>query len=335
MTRQILKLLTVLGAFTMTLTVTSSAVAQRKILLRESSVAQSQASEATAQTITPGTTYTYTLFDFPGTFYTYPAALNSASTTSAVEVVGGYGDGLNLPQQSFLAHFSPTKTVTLESYQSVNVPGANGQLASGINDAGSIVGQYIDASGVFHGWELVGTTFTTLDVSFSGSTGTVADGINNSGEIVGAWSGSGTSQHGFTLIGTTYTSFDYPAAAQTAAFAVNNKGEIVGYYMDAAGVEHGFLLNGTTYTNIDPPGSTFTYAAGINDAGEIVGGYCPGTCPDNLIGTQGFLLSHGTYTTFTIPGATANGLQAINNKGLILGGYVDAGGLEHGFLAAP
>jgi len=335
MTRQRLNILTILCSLMTLLSLAPTAAAQGTLSMR--AAAHGPAREPEAQTSRPsGTTYTYTLFDFPGTFYTSGAALNLGAATHANEIVGGYGSAPDLFQESFLARFSKSKGVELESYQSVNVPGASGQAAFGVNDAGVIVGQYLDASGVFHGWELSGGTLTTIDVPFSGSTGTTAGGINNSGEIAGCWTGSGTSQHGFTLISGTYTSFDFPGAAQTCAFALDNNGDIAGYYDDSAGVEHGFLLSGGTYTSIDPPGSSFTYAAGINDAGEIVGGYCPtSSCPENLAGVEGFLLAHGTYTTFTIPGATATGLQGINNKGLILGDYIDAGGLEHGFLAVP
>jgi len=288
-----------------------------------------------------GSSYTYTLLDFPGTFYTFPEALNVDSSSSKVEIVGGYGQGAYLTTDSFLVHVTESKKgITTESYQTVNFPSVPLQSADGVNKGGQIVGQYVDTSGVFHGWELSGGTFTTIDVPFSGATGTFLGGINDSGEIVGGWDQSGApqNQHGFTLISGTYTSFDYPGALQTVAFAVNNKGDIVGYWVDTSGEEHGFLLSGGTYTSIDPPGSIWTYASGINDAGDIVGGFCTTVAcydSDGYNGGQGFLLSKGTYTMFTIPGESGTGLSAINDKGWILGSYDDAAGFVYGFIAVP
>ena len=280
--------------------------------------------------------YTYTLFEFPGTFYTYPAAMTAHSNGSKIEIVGGYGSVSLLAAGSFLLHVTTHKGVTTESYQAVNVPGAPEQLADGVNKAGQIVGEYLDNSGTYHGWEFSGGTYTTIDVPFSGATGTGAGGINDSGEIVGFWDGSGIAQHGFTLIGGTYSSFDYPGAIQTAANALNNKGDITGYWVDNSGVQHGFLLSGGNYSSIDPPGSVLTDVTGINDAGDTVGAFCPtAACISSGDGGQGFLLSNGTYTIFTIPGATVTGLTAINDKGWLLGGYIDVAGFVHGFIAVP
>ena len=294
-------------------------------------------SQATVQSAQPsGSTYTYTLFDFPGTFYTFGTAINVHGSSSKLKVVGGYGNAPLLGNDSFLMDMTEHKAVTTEAYQTINVPGAPEQSAFGVNEAGQIVGEYVDSSGIYHGWELSGGTFTTIDVPFSGASGTGANGINDSGEIVGGWDGSGTSQHGFTLIGGTYTSFDYPGAIQTNAWSLNNKGDIVGYWVDTSGVLHGFLLSGGTYASFDPPGSVWTVPTGIDDAGDIVGGYCTtAECVEDLNGVQGFLLSQGTFATFTIPGATGTALAAINDQGVILGGYYDVAGFQHGFLAVP
>jgi len=283
-----------------------------------------------------GSSYTYTLFDFPGTFYTYPSSLNLGVSNPKIEIVGEYGNLSLLAPNSFLLLGAESKGVVTESYQTVDFPGVPQQGAFGVNDAGQVVGQYVDSSGVYHGWEMRGGTFTTIDVPFSGATGTVTNGINNSQEIVGCWDGSGISQHGFTLIATTYTSFDYPGAIQTCAWGLNSSGDITGYYTDISGVQHGFILIGTTYTSIDPPDSVFTSPGGINDAGDVTGGFCTtSACIETLDGAQGFLLSKGSYTTFTIPGAVGTSLGAINDKGVILGDYFDVAGFDHGFVAVP
>jgi probable HAF family extracellular repeat protein len=51
------------------------------------------------------------------------------------------------------------------TYTTFDAPGANnGTFASGINDAGQIVGFFEDSSGLVHGFLKDGATYTTLDV---------------------------------------------------------------------------------------------------------------------------------------------------------------------------
>jgi probable HAF family extracellular repeat protein len=291
---------------------------------------------AAAQTVsrqakTPGSpSYTYTLLSFPGTLNTGANGINKGATTSKIEIVGGQGQG------GFLVGVSVKKTVS-EKYQAVNFPHAAEQLAANdVNDAGQIVGNYVDASGASHGYERSGAKFTTIDVPFAGATSTFTNAINNSGEIVGGWTDSGGVTHAFTLIGGTYASFDYPGATFTTANDVNNEGEIVGFYNDTSGVGHGFSLSGGTYTSIDVPGAVYTNSIGINDAGDIVGLYCTTSqCVSTNEGAQGFLLSGGVFTTITIPGEYYTYLTDINNNGVVIGGYQDAAGLVVAFMATP
>ncbi len=338
MTKETVKYLTLsLAVLAITLGASPSFAQSRSAVLphKRSAFSPSSTASKTIQSAQPaGSSYTYTIFDFPGTFYTFGVALNVGATTPEIEIVGGYGDAPLLGYDSFLMYESQGKPTVTESYKNVTFPKDPEQCAFGVNDAGQIVGEYVDSSGVYHGWELKGTKFTTIDVP--GATGTGANGINDSGEIAGGWDGSGDSQHGFTLISGTYTSFDYPGAAATWAWSLNNNGDIVGYWVDGSGEFHGFVLSGGTYTSLDPPGSVWTIPSGIDDAGDVVGAYCTtAECIDTLDGMQGFLWSGGVFTTFTIAGATGTALEAINDKGVILGGYYDVAGFQHGFLAVP
>ncbi len=281
------------------------------------------AQKASHQAKTPGApSYTYTLLSFPGSLDTVASGMNPGATNSKIEIVGNYDAG------AFGAHVSEKKTVT-ETYKAVKYP--NDAAPIDINDLGQIVGQYVDGSGVTHGFELSGKEFTTLDVPFAGSKGTYAAAINNSGEIVGSWSDGGISQ-GFTLIDGTYISLNYPGATYTFVDDVNSQGDIVGIYIspDSNG-NQGFLLSGGTYTSIEVPGALETQAIAINDAGVIVGVYF--TSDPNL--TQGFVLSGGVYTTLTIPGEPYTFLDDINNDGVVVGNYQDAAGLTVSFLATP
>jgi len=292
---------------------------------------------ADRQARTPGSpSYTYTLLSFPGTLITYPGGINLGATTSKIQLTGGYGSGI-LAQGGFLATVSGTKTVT-ETYKVLNDPHApSDQLTTDVNDSGQIVGESIDSSGNYHGYELSGGKFTAIN--FPSSTSTLVLGINNSGEVIGFWGNAAGDQGSFTLIGGTYAALpNYSGAApgQTFAVGINSAGDIVGWYNDPSGVSHGFLLSGGTYTSFDPPGSVSTFAEGINDAGDIVGGYCTSSeCVSNGDGGLGFVLSNGVYTSIVIPGEAYTTLDGINNNGVLFGNYEDAAGLVVSFLATP
>jgi|SRR2546423_1577423 probable HAF family extracellular repeat protein len=85
------------------------------------------------------------------------------------------------------------------NYTTLDDPGATqGTFASGINDAGQIVGTYLTGTGV-HGFVYSGGTFTTLDDP-SGIK-TFATGINSAGHIVGYYTDSGGHDHAFFFSG--------------------------------------------------------------------------------------------------------------------------------------
>jgi hypothetical protein len=65
------------------------------------------------------------------------------------------------------------------SFTTIDFPGANRTQAIGLNDHGSVVGDYRDSSGVFRGYVLSEANFTTFDVP--GSVQTRSSTINNLG----------------------------------------------------------------------------------------------------------------------------------------------------------
>jgi len=78
-------------------------------------------------------------------------------------------------------------------FTTIDVPGSAQTVASGINDAGQIVGYYNG-----HGFLLSNGSYTTLDAT--GSSVTQALGINNAGQIVGSY-GDASGTHGLLLSG--------------------------------------------------------------------------------------------------------------------------------------
>src|SRR5712691_7403501 len=80
-------------------------------------------------------------------------------------------------------------------------------LATGINDAGQIVGYYaVDGSSNWHSFLYSGGKYTTLDDPLA-TDGTFANGINGTAQIVGIYVSAG-SNHGFLA------NFDAARAAQ-------------------------------------------------------------------------------------------------------------------------
>jgi probable HAF family extracellular repeat protein len=70
-----------------------------------------------------------------------------------------------------------------------------GYLANGINDAGEIVGLYLDANNNDHGFLYRNGSYLTVDVP--GAIRTDAYGINDAGQIVGEYEDANFVGHGF------------------------------------------------------------------------------------------------------------------------------------------
>jgi hypothetical protein len=202
----------------------------------------------------------------------------------------------------------------------------DGILASGINDAGQVVGSYEFPHGSFL---YSAGTYTPINVPTSAAlSNTVALGINNAGEIVGYYNDVNGVRGFLRSSAGAYTAIDVPGfIGTTYAYGVNNAGQIVGNYHAGgpSGPAVGFLLSGGSYTMIAPPGAITTFALGINDHTQIVGTY---SVP---LAGHGFLLSGGSYTTIDVPGSMSTALTGINNAGQMVGFYA-GGGTSHGFL---
>jgi probable HAF family extracellular repeat protein len=135
--------------------------------------------------------------------------------------------------------------------------------ANGVNNAGDVVGSYIDSNNISHGFLLHNGQYTTLDVPGAAGgqfQGTAALNISNTGEIVGWYNGSDGLTHGFTYQNGVFDTVDYPFAsgpnppANTGTFlyGVNDEGQLVGQYTDAHFQVHAFVA---TPTVVPEPGA--------------------------------------------------------------------------------
>jgi hypothetical protein len=201
----------------------------------------------------------------------------------------------------------------------------------GINNLGTVCGDYASGDGNSHGFFLSGGTFTEYDVP--GAVSTVVLGINDAASFTGGFDpdGSGIFQ-GYVSVGGTLTSFSVPGALLTLAYEINNSNQlVVGYYIDSSGILHGYFrdANGALHFPIDPPGSVGTVLFGDNDRNWVVARYA-----DSSGATHGlFFVPPNQFSTFDYPGSTFTSLNGINDKGFICGRYVDASGIAHGIIA--
>jgi probable HAF family extracellular repeat protein len=231
----------------------------------------------------------------------------------------------------------------MATYTFVPLSGPVGSIsteANAINDAGQVVGDFVDGNSQFHGFLYSNGKYTILNVP--GATLTEATGINNAGQIVGDYS-DGNGLHGFLYSGGVYTTLDdtdpdLNPQAGTNVTGINDAGQIVGWFTDVNSLTHGFLYSNGIYTTLNDPSATFgTQAAGINDAGQVVGQYQIGSGAQG--GSHGFVYDSGsgTYTTTlndpSNPGPPYDtSPKGINNAGQIIGSYFDSNSRSHGFL---
>lgn len=216
------------------------------------------------------------------------------------------------------------------SFTTIDVPGSFRTVATGVNNAGIIVGRYYDASDAdWHGFRLANGIFTTIDVP-NGHT-TFPSGINDTGAIVGSYTDNTGHGHGFLLLGDSFTTIDVPHAVATSALGINNQGEIVGSYFGfgpdfglpgVPSFNWGFLLSGGTFTTIRAE-SYDTHLYGINEGDAIVG---------NRNGVESFLLSDQTITPIVIPDAFLTIATGLNNHGVIAGSHWIDYAIHRGFL---
>ena len=122
------------------------------------------------------------------------------------------------------------------------VPDATATFAYQLNATNEIIGYYIDAAGVSHGYTRDSAGNLTYPIDVAGATGTLLLGNNNSNWGVGRYTDASGVTHGlFYVTPDDILSYDYPGAVYTSLNGINKDGLICGYYGDAAGIFHGFV----------------------------------------------------------------------------------------------
>lgn len=254
----------------------------------------------------------------------------------------------------------PQLALAADRITTFDPPGAGkgagqGTFAQQNLNSGAIVGYYVDAKNVAHGFiRTADGKYTIIDVPYMEAVGTQAFGINDEGKVVGWWFEASGVYHGYLRDNHgDFTTFDVPGAAPLQpqggsplvviplTLAINRGGTVTGSYVDEYNAFHCFVRSrdGRIET-FDVPGAgtgsgqgTEGDTNGINRAGEIAGGYITA---DNVI--HGFVRDRkGAITGFDGPGAgttKGNGSvgEMINDAGTIPGVSLDDNGLNHAWI---
>lgn len=229
-----------------------------------------------------------------GAFTNFVRNVNGSFTTLSFSSSStAMANGINSSDQVVGSVGSSAFFLTNGGNTVITLPSVNGsttaEAAFGINDKGTIVGQYTDSNtGTSPGFVYAKGSYTTLN-PVANDEQVFAQGINNNGLVVGFYNTDGAHDHGFLFntITDSYTLLADPNVSNlffTQFLGINDHNEAVGYYQTNDGSQHGFLYNiaTSTYTFLDDPnaattGMSITQITGISDSGEIAGFYVDAT----------------------------------------------------------
>jgi uncharacterized membrane protein len=256
------------------------------------------------------------------------------------QVVGFYTVGNELG--SFLWSNIDPMAGSLGTISSVTFPGPLLTYAQGLNDAGDVVGIYVDAQQQIHGFVLQGTTYSSLD--FPGAVATEALGINNHGDIVGNYTDSKGRVHGFVRIHGYFLRVDAGFASELSINAINDSRVVAGNYSSgsttAAFSGPLWNLQPFSYPQVSPldvedyPVTFSTQANGINNSSEIVGTNSANDGPalSYVANDQTF---NPVYTGLTpFDAALTSQVGGVNDAGVVAGTFTDNTG-TYAILLVP
>jgi hypothetical protein len=226
---------------------------------------------------------------------------------------------------------------TAATYVSVvPVSGSTSMNIQGINDKNQIVGGYLTADGVEHGFAgSVDGTYQTFDL---GAQFTEPHRMNNFGTIVGnaddgLHDGLNVAFERSLKTGTTVdVTIDGAPFVNGQTLGINNQGIIVGYaFSQNDTVFHAYYGRKGKYTSdLTIPQGSLVDPRGINDSNAVVGSYLTGA---GLSTSVGFVLQSGVSTAVVYPDSRSTGIEFndINDSGTATGEWLDAHHRPHAF----
>lgn len=278
--------------------------------------------------------------------YHHPADINDAG-----QIGGAFADATGLLHGFVLSN---------RTFTTIDVPRATSTGVFGINDAGQIVGDFIEPGGSREtemGRHPCASVFGLPVLSLAARAGYLRYSMRTlvfrtfchlallGGEpymtrplilLAAVASLFGTPLTGDAAPVYNFTTIDFSGGAFTSTWGINNAGQIVGYTGAELNERLSFVLSDGAFTTFAVPGRAGTGALAINSAGQIVGN--TGTIPLDSgapapdFQSEGFLLSGGTFSLIDVSGAQFTQAIGINDAGEIVGNYRDAGGVGHGYV---
>jgi hypothetical protein len=180
---------------------------------------------------------TFTTVDRPGTAFNQLLGINRSGTTAAGYSSTDPAGAIN--QKALTVAGGPSFASPTFTDINALLPANFNSQATGVNDAGNVVGFYLPTATTSIGFLDQNGIISPIDPF--GSTFTQALGISNNGEIVGFETDAMGVQHGYIDIGGVFSVFDPPGSVSTTINGVNNLGQIAGFFTDNAGNVIGFV----------------------------------------------------------------------------------------------
>jgi hypothetical protein len=262
-------------------------------------------------------------------------AINNSGT-----IAGYYGSGAAGHPNKGYTQVAPYGQA---NYTYENFPTSAQTQVTGINNAGTTVGFWVDGAGDNLGFVDQNGHFTNvLDPAAPALGGTTPIteqllGLNDLGKAAGFYNDAAGNSHGFIYdIGNgSFAPVNVAGATSVTATDINDRGQISGFFT-AGGATEGFIdVGGKITTLAGPAGATDVQALGLNNGGLVVGSYV-----DGLGHTDGFVYNMATssYLTVNDPHVNPNGgttvINGINDLDQLVGFTISAAGRTHGFVAS-
>ncbi len=308
----------------------------------------------------------FTTFDFPGSRNTYFYALgNNGIAAGHYQDSDGLYHGVIL-ENGELRRYDFPNSVETEIYGYSDTTGAltgNFTAADGIRrgfsgdaiiefpgaketfadfvSGGILIGSYIDADGIYHGYVQVQDMYQSIDFErAAGLEYVFFHGINSAGVFVAR------SKRGDNLprtqVGTFHKRQDlqFPGAVITEGWNINEDNSVVGYYESEDGHRRGFIARPAqtavdlpvtftyTFESIDVPGVDFLALTASSDF-EDYAGYTKSADGEKEVA---FTFIDGVFNIYDFPGSQNTYFYALGNNGNAAGHYEDSDGLFHGVI---